>query len=142
MGVHVVISGVEQPLFGSLTSTFRSLTDKHPSRPPGRTASLCRTGKCVTFFLSVWRTACRLLLMENQSLTKWCYNPTVGPEDGGGGGSLQPWLCCKREQRVMWNHYASLKWCFVGKALSISHSANYHAAVQNTQLFARARSCT
>ncbi|KAK2830203.1 hypothetical protein Q5P01_018134 [Channa striata] len=44
MGVHVLISGVEQPLFGYFTSTFRSLlTDTRPSRPPGRTASLCRT---------------------------------------------------------------------------------------------------
>ncbi|MEQ2270409.1 hypothetical protein XENORESO_001343 [Xenotaenia resolanae] len=44
MGVHVLTSGVEQPLFGHLTFPFRPpLTDRRPSRPPGRTASPCVT---------------------------------------------------------------------------------------------------
>lgn len=73
--------------------------------------------------------------MENQTLIKWCYNQT-------GGAILSKALHSpvRGEKRrsfagVMSNHYATLKWYFVGKAISISHSANYHAAVQNILLF-------
>lgn len=52
MGVHVLISGVEQPHFSSLASTFRPvLTDRRCPRPPGRAATSCRTGKHAPFLV-------------------------------------------------------------------------------------------
>lgn len=54
MGVHTLISGVEQQVFGSFSFSFRSLlTITHTLRPQGRTASLCKTGKCVTFVFNL-----------------------------------------------------------------------------------------
>lgn len=85
--------------------------------------------------------------MEKQRLSKWYYSLSLTMRTGG---AILSWVLCnalhnpgcaveRKERRfigVMSNHYVTIKWYFVGKALSFSHSANCHGAARNPQVLA------